>query len=509
MRTVSLPAWVLAGLLVAVPVADGGSLGLTANGGTVPGTTTLSLQGDPGEAYFLFISLTTGPTSFGGATLQVGFDLLGLSLGLPGFYGVLTGGAGTALLPVPNNAVFAGLTFRLQGVTFPGPASLVDEVSNPLALNLSLKNSWEPTLTSLAQKRSLHTATVLLDRDVLVAGGGDALLSDPAGAATDTADLYDTETETFLPLADPLTVPRLFHTATRLANGKVLLCGGVDDTLPDPIVLSSAEIYDPASQTFAPTGSMSIPRAGHTATLLSDGRVFVAGGTTDADDVVTIILNASKKTEIYDPATGLFTPGPDMVEPKVGHSAVRLLDNRVFVTCGATFVTIIVPIPVFSSVSQIYNPTTNSYQGLPNAADARALFGLTRLLDGRVLLTGGVGGSPLSPGALADAEIFNPAGGSFAPVPNMPNVRANHASVLLADGRVLVAGGGQGDLITPVPITACDAYDPVTNGWAAAASLGVPRASQTFHALPDATFLAVGGSDTTTTTTTSAETYTP
>ena len=134
---------------------------------------------------------------------------------------------------------------------------------------------------------------MLADGKVLVVGGSN-------GVELASAELYDPGTGTWS-LTGSMTTTRAAHTTTRLADGGVLVAGGL---MNFNTYLASAEIYDPATGVWTATGSMSIRREGHTATLLSDGKVLVAGGYMPGDTAAC---------ELYDPATGTWSPTGSMV----------------------------------------------------------------------------------------------------------------------------------------------------------------------------------------------------
>src|SRR5580704_6053590 len=122
-----------------------------------------------------------------------------------------------------------------------------------------------------------------------------------------------------------LTTPRYIHTATLLNNGKVLIAGGLGPSIP-PHALSSAELYDPSTHTFTPTGDMTAARYGHTATLLPDGRVLIAGGADPGDPPNGDIIEGTgaASAEIYDPSTGTFTATGGMTAVRAFHTATLL-----------------------------------------------------------------------------------------------------------------------------------------------------------------------------------------
>src|SRR5581483_6916469 len=149
-------------------------------------------------------------------------------------------------------------------------------------------------------------------------------------APLSSAEIFDQRTGEFLPAVGGLKVARYEHTATRLASGKVLLVGGIGDPLAPRAASETSEIYSPVTQTFAFGPDLLLLRyEGHAATLLADGRVLITGGYSSG-----VGYGAVDEAEIYDPSSNRFTGAGSMTTPRRFHTATLLADGRVLIAGG-------------------------------------------------------------------------------------------------------------------------------------------------------------------------------
>ena len=233
--------------------------------------------------------------------------------------------------------------------------------------------------------REGHTATLLPNGKVLIAGGldYDRLLA--------SAELYDPATGTFTATGS-ITMLREVCTATSLPNGKVLIAGGVNRGGS----LASAELYDPATGTFTVSGSMSVARDGHTATLLPNGKVLVAGGYNDNGINNTFLASA----ELYDPTAGTFTVTGSMSVARDGHTATLLPNGVVLVAGGYNDDNGINSTCLAST--ELYDPTAGTFTVTGSMSVARCNHTATLLPNGMELIAGGFSSTE----ELASAELY-------------------------------------------------------------------------------------------------------
>jgi hypothetical protein len=321
-----------------------------------------------------------------------------------------------------------------------------------------------------------HAAVGLPDGRVLVVGGWQG--HRPVGSA----ELWDPVTETFTPTGT-LEPARNHASATLLQDGRVLVAGGFAGNYEyRSNAVARADLWDPATGSFTETGSLVVARAGHSATLLPDGRVMVTGG---------------GPTEVWDPATGEFR----QLGPVVGEPAIQLPDGRSLVVGGT------------SAKVWEQGSTNASEAGL--LLEARTDHSATLLGDGWVLVVGGrahpgtgesgsitdegfeIVADRESPSRLASAELWDPTTGLFTPAGSLARGRVGHTATLLPDGRVLILGGeGIVDVVGNRGYRdnpGAELWDPVTRTFSAAPSLVETRADHSAILLADGRVLVVGG----------------
>jgi hypothetical protein len=209
------------------------------------------------------------------------------------------------------------------------------------------------------------------------------------------------------------------HTATRLADGRVLIVGGVDGAA----ALSTVELFDPATNTFSPAAPLPGPRATHGAALLRDGRVLVAGGQSGVGHGNALLDTAV----VYDPADDTWTPTAPLAAAKYKLAVASLPDGGAMVVGGQTADEAAARL----ASTELFDPRTGRFTAGPVMAEPRYKISdaIVTLRDGRVVASGGFG-----------AEVY--AAGRFNPVSGTPAVeRQFPAAIALADGTVLVTGG--------------------------------------------------------------------
>jgi hypothetical protein len=313
----------------------------------------------------------------------------------------------------------------------------------------------------MSMARCSHTATLLNNGKVLIAGGDPGLAS---------AELYDPATGSFTATGS-MTTERLQHTATLLNNAMVLIAGGQNNSG----YLDSAELYDPATGTFTATGNMTCRRVFHTATLLNNGKVLIAGGDPGLDSA-----------ELYDPATGTFTATGSMTSHRAINRSTLLSNGQVLIASGYWGNYYYLEL----ASAELYDPATGTFTATGDMTSPRCLYTATLLNNGWVLIAGGFDGSiPLS-----SVELYDPVMQTFSIAGNMTGPSFGHTATLLNNGRVLIAGGWGYGYSNP-HLASADLYDPETGTFTATGSMTHGRSLHTATLLNNGQVLLVGGWD--------------
>ena len=328
--------------------------------------------------------------------------------------------------------------------------------------------------SSISNARASATSSLLPDGRVLITGG-----SDLGFEVLATAEVYDSETAAWS-LTGDMNNPRWKHTATLLPNGKVIVAGGVNTDQ----VLAGTELYDPATGEWTRTGSLTKGRFDHRATLLPRGQLLVAGGTMafDTNDLAVVTASA----ELFDPNTGIWTPTGMMATNRFGFTMTLLPDGKVLAAGGANSNGTL-------SCAEIYDPITQQWTPVNPMNTPRAGHTATLLPNRKVLVAGGLASQATTPATntLSSAELYDPDTGTWTPTGAMIQPRSEQTATLLPSGRVLVAGGRLQRAGTFSTTT--ELYDPVTESWAATTPVIIGQESQTATLLRNGKVLIVGG----------------
>ncbi len=333
---------------------------------------------------------------------------------------------------------------RLPGPVAVFPAHAMRIVSAPTRLRPAdvAAGAWNPT-GPMGSGRNGNTATLLPSGKVLVAGGGSTV-----------AELYDPATNSWA-ATGATEADRYNASATLLLNGKVLVAGGSTLGCGSLCFSASAELYDPATGTWTPTGAMGTARGDQQGVLLQDGRVLVVG-----DD---------GSAELYDPADGTWSPTSSLLMRRSGFTVTLLRSGKVLVA-GGTYDDPVAGFYRYTGEAELYDPASGTWTRAGAMSSERSDAAAVLLTDGRVMVAGGTtavwGGVSTPPDCCntGAVEIYDPATGAWAPAADMTSVRADFALALLPDGRVLASGGYDHYFAYSSAQTA-EVYDPTTGTW--------------------------------------------
>jgi hypothetical protein len=328
-------------------------------------------------------------------------------------------------------------------------------VMSPGASRCAVRLSWSPrgieypilldpswmSGATMSSARAAPASAILSNGKVLVAGGSNGTV--PVASA----EIYDPLTGTWASTGS-MSSEHSFTNGVALNNGKVLVAGGWDNSGGGGYD-AVAEIFDPSGGTWSSAGSLTVARMEHTSTLLADGRVVVTGGdTTDPAGYTGV-------SEIYDPTGNSWSVSGTLTTPRSGHSAVLLANGNVLVMGG--WQTNAIP------NAELFNPNTGLWTATGSLAGARWYTTATLLGSGKVLVAGGTDDN----NELASAELYDPSGGTWSPTGSMSSARYGHAAAKLLNGRVLAAGGWLGNNA----LSSGELYDPNAGTWSSGGSL--------------------------------------
>ena len=277
-------------------------------------------------------------------------------------------------------------------------------------------------------------------------------------------------------------VARFAHTATLLPNGKVLIAGGMSR---NGVWLDSVELYDPGSGRFTPTSKMYHQRAGATATLLPNGKVLISGGNDSSGKSLA-------SSELYDPASGTFSITGSLTVPRGQATATLLKTGKVLIAGGSASGD-----DDELATAELYDLTTGRFMRTGSMHHPRSYFTATMLQDGRILVAGGVsGGQYPNHKVEASAEIYDPETEQFTEVPSMEFRRFKQGAALLPDGRVLIAGGSD-EIGRQITYSSTEIFEPQKGRFSSGPPMKFSRYKllSGVAALADGRILLAGGAE--------------
>jgi len=278
-------------------------------------------------------------------------------------------------------------------------------------------------------------------------------------------------------IAEPTPPDRENYVTAQLNDGRVLFAAGADD---NGNAIKRAEVFDPSTNKFRPTGAMVVPRCGPTATVLPNGRVLIAGGATCSEEPAPI-----KTLEVFDPSSGTFHHAADLTFPRFDLNAMLLKNGKVLIAQGYNAARYLI------APAEIFDPVLAIVQPAGSMMTPRCFGSETQLPSGQVLIAGGVRCDEPEREAIDAAEIYDPAG-QFGRVGAMSVARVCHSATVMKNGKVLIAGGASA-LANGGALNSAEIYDPDKAIFSPTGSMTKARACPSAMARDDGTVVVKGG----------------
>lgn len=322
-------------------------------------------------------------------------------------------------------------SFKVRAISVADPSRYAEAIVNVH----DYQNTISPT-PAASDGYDYHTASLLPDGSVLIVGGHGY------------RELIHSQSLRYLPASGSfqsdasLSIARMAHASFMLPDGKIMVAGGYNpyagSSAFDPS-FKSTEIYDPSLRTFSLGPDMNFPRRNHVVTTLKDGRILITGGI----QLVGSGFGATPNTEIFDPAAGSFVAANRMTDGRWLHTATLLKDGRVLIVGGRNNNCTANCLVYTLNTAEIFDLATGTYTPTGSMHISRCNHTASLLPDGRVLILGGETTDDLGTGndQVGVSELYDPATGRFTTWTSLIQPRSSHQAVPLYNGKILVLGG--------------------------------------------------------------------
>lgn len=497
-----LPRW-LPSLLAAVAlpaVIPAQTVELAAVGGSLPGKLQWVLgPGTPAKQCTVIISISPGPTPLAPIdprTLMVGIESIGLSV--VGFYNPADRNLHrwpNPAVSVPANTSFNGQAIYSQGLDFPGPGRLIGAISNLAVTRFGIAGTFQYRGAKLKTARSFgEVAKIGPSRWMSIGGGRGGIL---AQIALQTTEIYDIKNDAWI-TGPIMQAPHTLHQVTELPDGRILVTGGLDGSQAPQ---DTAEVYVPSTNSFKLVSKMNSKRSGHRALVLESGpnkgKVLVIGGFTlpaQPGNFLTILNSTTTTTEIWDPKTDKWTPGPNLSVPRSSFETYTRPDGKILICGGVGWIRFLgIKVPTIFNTTDLYDPATNKITPGPAMKTPHAAYAHLDLGNGRFGVFGG--GDQISltnPGRATKAcEIYDARTNGWTRIGDLKEARAFADAYHVGGGKVIVVGGFKNNLVQPIGLRTTEILSGTT--WSSGPNLAQDLAAYGSIVTPMGQIQFVGG----------------